>query len=268
MSTQTWHVSDAKRLQKPIPTIHHISVEDVVASLREGFDDFMVQPTHYIFLCLVYPVMGIVIGVGTSGNAALPLLFPLVAGFALLGPMAAVGLYEISRRREQGLSPTFSDAFAVFRSPSLGSILWIGLLLLALFIGWLLAARAIYLGLFPATTHESVWHLGRDALTTPKGWALLILGHAVGFVFAVAALAVSLISLPLVLDKGTGVVAAVRTSIRACWLNKGPVLVWGAVVAALLIAGSLPLFVGLAVVLPVLGHATWRLYRRLCGPYA
>ncbi|MBC8131009.1 MAG: DUF2189 domain-containing protein [Rhizobiaceae bacterium] len=250
--------------QRPI-AIHRIGVGDVWQSLRGGVDDFLVQPTHYVFLCIVYPVMGLVIGVWTSGGDALPLLFPLVAGFALLGPMAAVGLYEISRRREEGIVPKLSDAFTVFRSPALGSVIWIGLLLLALFVGWLFAAQALYGELFPAARHGSIVDLARDVLTTPAGWTLLLLGHAIGFLFAVAALAVSLVSLPLVLDRNVGALTAIRTSIRACWLNKAPVLFWGFLVAAALILGSAPLFVGLAVVLPILGHGTWRLYRHLCG---
>lgn len=246
--------------------IRRVTTGDVVASLREGLSDFLVQPSHLFFLCLVYPVMGMVIWVWTSGRDAIPLVFPLVSGFALVGPIAAVGLYEISRRRELKLETSWRDAFDVTKSGALWSIVGMGFLLLAIFLAWLFAAQAIYGEIFTANErHASLTSLLADIFTTRAGWALLIIGHVVGFAFAAVVLAISVVSLPLLLDRRgeVGLFDAVTTSVRATRLNAKPVFFFGLLVAVLLMAGSLPLFVGLSIVLPVLGHATWRLYRRM-----
>lgn len=247
----------------PRPSIRHIGVADVTDALRRGFDDFWEKPSHYVFLCLIYPVAGIVIGTWASGNNALPLVFPLISGFALLGPLAAVGLYEISRRREQGLDSSWHHAFDVRHSRALPSILLLGFMLLLLFVVWLLIAQALYERIFGLLPPDSVSGFLHTVLTTQKGWTLIIAGNAIGFVFAVVVLLTTVVAFPLLLDRDAGAVAAVETSARAVMANPVPLAAWGLIVAGLLVIGSLPLFAGLAIVVPVLGHATWHLYRKL-----
>lgn len=248
------------------PAIRTIGTADLREALKRGFDDFMQKPSHLVFLGVIYPVVGLILARAIFGYNVLPLLYPLMAGFALIGPFAALGLYEISRRREQGEEVTWRQAFGVFRSAGVGSILALGAGLLAIFLLWLGSANAIYQALFPGADHRTIADFLREVLTTPAGWALIVIGNGVGLLFAVVVLAISVVSFPLILDRHVDAATAVTTSVRAVVRNPKPMVLWGIIVAVALAVGSLPFFVGLAVVVPVLGHATWHLYRRVVTP--
>lgn len=246
--------------------VRKIEISDLFDALRLGIEDFMVKPSHLVFLCLIYPIVGVVLAAWTSGNNALPLLFPLVSGFALIGPVAAIGLYEISRRREAGLDTSWRHAFEIRNSPALPSIVAVGAMLFAIFIAWLLTAQAFYQNLFGPDAPPTVWDFLREIYSTERGWMLIIAGHAIGFLFAVIVLCTTVIAFPLLLDRDVGAYEAIHASVRAVAANPVPMAVWGMMVAAGMMLGSLPLFAGLAVVLPVFGHATWHLYRKVIEP--
>lgn len=243
--------------------VRRIGLDDLRQALRLGMADFAACRTDVMFLGLAYALAGLALVQLTFGQDMLPLVFPLASGFALLGPVAAVGLYEMSRRREGGQQPSWADAFAVLRSPAFGAILVLGLYLLALFLVWMVAAFGIYQLTLGPEPPASVAAFARDVLTTAAGWTMIVAGIGVGFLFAVAALTMSVVSFPMLLDRDVGLYAAIGTSIRAVAANPGPMAAWGLIVAAGLVLGSIPLFLGLAFVVPVLGHATWHLYRRL-----
>ncbi len=243
--------------------VRRIGVSDLIDALRRGIDDFMVRPSHIVFLCLIYPIAGIVLAAWTSGANALPLLFPLASGFALIGPFAALGLYEISRRREAGLDTSWSHAFEVRNSPALPAIAAVGGFLLVLFLVWLLTAQAFYQQLFGPEPPQSLSGFINQIFATGRGWSLIVIGHAIGFVFAAVALTTTVIAFPLLLDRDVGAYEAIHASVRSVLVNPLPMAVWGLIVAALMILGTLPLFAGLAIVLPVLGHATWHVYRKV-----
>ena len=246
--------------------IRKIGIHDLVDALKRGIDDFMVKPSHIVFLFLIYPIVGVVLAAWTSGNNALPLLFPLVSGFALIGPFAALGLYEISRRREAGLDTSWNHAFEVKNSPALPAIAAVGIMLVAIFIAWLLTAQAFYQQLFGPAPPESISGFINQIFATGRGWTLIFLGHAIGFVFAVLVLCTTVVAFPLLLDRDVGAYEAIHTSVRVVLANPVTMAVWGLMVAVALILGSLPLFAGLAVVLPILGHATWHVYRKVVEP--
>jgi uncharacterized membrane protein len=247
---------------KNLPEIRTLSTNDIRHALRAGYDDFLASRADAIFIAVVYPLAGLVLfGLGMRMDMV-PLLAPLVMGFALLGPVAAVGLYEISRRREQGQEVHWLDAFGVFRSPSFGAVLALGLYLTALFVTWILTAQSIYSQTLGPETPVSLMAFLTDVTTTTAGWTMMIVGVAVGFLFALIALAISIVSFPLLLDRQVGVPVAVVTSVRVMRQNPRIVLTWGAIVAAMLVIGSIPMLLGLIFVMPILGHATWHLYRR------
>jgi len=246
--------------------VRKIGLSDLSDALRMGWEDFKAIPTHAIVLCVIYPVLGLILFRLAVGYSVLPLLFPLAAGFALIGPFAALGLYELSRRRERGEEAAAWNAVQVLRAPSFGAILELGILLLVLFGTWIAAADAIYIATFGHTPAANVPDFARRVLTTPEGWSLIIVGCGVGLLFAVMALCVSVVSFPLMLDRHATAIDAIRTSLRAVREDLFVMAAWGLIVALLLVIGSLPFFVGLAVVLPVLGHATWHLYRRMVEP--
>jgi uncharacterized membrane protein len=248
------------------PAVRTIRFADLADVLRRGVADFSAMPTHAVFLCLIYPIVGLVLARLTLGYEVLPLLFPLAAGFALVGPFAAIGFYELSWRREQGLPISWGDAFDVLHSPSRGAIAALGFLLLAIFVIWIAIAQAIYIATFGYEPAASIPHFLEQVFTTPAGWTLIIVGNFVGFLFAVAVLAISVVSFPLLVDRDVGAVEAVLTSARSVARNPLAMAAWGLIVAVLLVIGSLPFFLGLAVVVPVLGNFTWHLYRKLVEP--
>ena len=247
----------------PLPAVCRIKAADLKEVLRRGLDDFAAYRTDVIFLCLIYPIVGIALAWLTFGYAMLPLLFPLASGFALIGPVAAVGVYEMSRRREQGVRTSWVDALGVVRSPGFGAILMLGLVLVTIFLLWLLAANLIYQFTLGPEAPDSISAFVRDVFTTSAGWTMIVVGVSVGFLFALLVLAISVVSFPLLLDRDVGLANAVQTSIRAVAENAGPMAVWGLIVAGSLVIGSIPAFLGLIFVLPVLGHATWHLYRKV-----
>ena len=248
------------------PIIRHIGLPDLSEALRQGWEDFKAVPSHAIILCVIYPVLGLVLARTVLGYSVLPLLFPLAAGFALLGPFAALGLYELSRRREAGEPASAWDALEVLRSPSFGAMLGLGTLLLALFVVWVATAQAIYVAAFGYAAAADIPDFLERVLTTPQGWWLIVVGCSVGFLFALVALCISVVSFPLMLDRHAGAGDAIVTSLRVVTRNAIPMAAWGFIVAVLLVLGSLPLFLGLAVVIPLLGHATWHLYRKVVAP--
>jgi len=246
-----------------VPEVRRIGLADLREALACGFDDFASNRTDIAFLCVIYPVIGLVISRIAYGYELIPMLFPLAAGFTLLGPLAAIGLNEMSRRREQGTAVNWMDAFGVLRSPSIGAIAKLGFLLIGIFLLWVGVAGVIYdatLGPEPPISNAAFLH---DVFTTGAGWAMIVVGVGVGFLFAAVVLSISVVSFPLLLDRPARVETAIRTSFSAVRTNPGPMAVWGLIVAAGLVLGSIPLFLGLVVVMPVLGHATWHLYRRM-----
>ena len=244
-----------------LPAVRRISVSDLHAVLTKGLADFRANRTDVIFICLIYPLAGLALARMAVDAAFLPLLFPLASGFALLGPILAVGLYEMSRQREKGHDVGWADAFGVVRSPAFGAILILGLGLLVVFLGWLGAAQGVYNATLGPEPPASLGAFVESVFTTGAGWAMIVIGCGVGFLFAAFVLSVSVVSFPLLLDRNVGIRAAVGTSIRVMRTNPVPMAAWGLIVAGGLVLGTIPVFLGLIVALPILGHATWHLYR-------
>ncbi|HSS63955.1 MAG TPA: DUF2189 domain-containing protein [Gammaproteobacteria bacterium] len=243
--------------------IKRIGIDDLWQALKAGYDDFTAKPTHVAFICVIYPLFALLLTLFLTGENVLHLAFPVVSGFTLLGPVVAVCLFEMSRRRELGLDVTWGSAFGFVHSAKFAPILALSLLMMLLYVGWLYMAQLLYFGLFGDAQPTSVQDFVNQLMTTRHGAALIAYGTLIGFMFALVALAISVVAFPLLLDKPVTLATAVTTSIRAVAANTVTMAIWGLVVVALLAAGAALLLIGLAVVLPVLGHATWHLYRRL-----
>jgi len=245
------------------PVVRRIRFTDLRDALAKGIDDFKAMPSHALFLCLIYPVVGMVLGAVTFGYGLIPLAYPLVAGFALLGPLAAIGLYDLSRRRELGLPTDLSRSFEIIHLPSFAAIVALGLLLMVIFLLWLAVAHWIYVANIGSAPMPSLSAFVDRILNTPEGFRVIVLGNVIGFVFALVVFTISVVSFPLLLDRDVGAVEAVLTSYRAVRKNPIVMAAWGLIVAGSLLIGSLPALLGLTVVMPVLGHASWHLYRRV-----
>ena len=246
--------------------VRKIGFADLKDAIAKGIEDFMAMPTHVILLSVIYPLVGLFLARLSFGYDMMPMLFPLAAGFALIGPFAAIGLYELSRRREEGLDTSWKHAFEVARSSSADAIFALALMLVVLFVAWLAVAQALYQSLFGYGTPDSVGQFLNQIFTTREGWTLMIVGNAIGFLFAVTAFAISVVSFPLLIDHDVGAAVAIHTSIKAVLVNPIVMAAWALFIVAALVIGALPFFVGLAVVMPILGHASWHLYRKVVAP--
>ncbi len=260
-----WTDSDAGQReaagQAPV-VVQRLGLADLRWALARGLEDFGASRTDVIFLCVIYPLVGLLLARLAFGYDMLPLVFPLASGFALIGPFAAIGLNEMSRQREQGRPAGWAEAFGVLQSPSIRAIIVLGAVLIVMFLFWLVLAQAIYnltLGPLPPTSLTSFAH---DVIYTHAGWTMALVGTGVGFVFAAVAMIISVVSFPMLLDRSVSLETAIRTSINVVRRNPVTMAVWGLIIAAGLVIGSIPLLLGLIVVMPVLGHATWHLYRR------
>ena len=253
-----------KSMEVPVQIpVCKIGSNDLIAALKEGFEDFKAQRGDLVLIGMLYVAVGLVTALVATGTAILPLVFPLFAGIALLGPLVATGFYELARRREDGLESRWWHFFFVLKNKSFEDIAVVGIFLIAIFGAWIASAALIYALCFGAMAPASPSAFIQQVLFTLPGWMMIVFGNLIGVVFAVLALAIGVVSLPLLVDRKFNASVAISTSIRAARHNPAAMAQWGAMVAGLLILGSIPMFLGLAVVLPVLGYATWHLYTKM-----
>ncbi len=260
----TGHLGSDRAFEEP--EVRKITTADIREALRKGVEDFAAMRTDVVFVVLIYPIVGLLLAFLAFRGDLMHLVFPVMAGFALVGPFAAIGLYEMSREREASGHASWSSALGLLASPAFGAMLVLGLMHVAIFAIWVAIADLIYsttLGPEPPASAGAFL----DALTlTAAGWTMIIVGTLVGAVFAALVLASSVVSFPLLLDRDVGIPVAVATSLKVAQTNPGPIALWGLIVAVSLALGSIPALLGLILVLPILGHATWHLYRRAVVP--
>jgi uncharacterized membrane protein len=248
--------------------VRQLTWSDLLHSLKAGYEDFLEVPTHVVLIALIYAVVCIFLIAGTFHYPMLPLAFPITAGLAFVAPVAASGLYELSRCREAKLNHSWTRVLKIVHSPSLGAIIVFGLLLAAICLTWLWVASASFTALFDTDDTTFFARLVNKLLKTPIGWSVIVIETAVGCVFAGLLFTISVIALPLLLDRNVGTAVALLASIRVVAANPAMMARWGLIVMVMLVIGAMPFFVCWAVVVPVLGHASWHLYRRAIEPDA
>jgi uncharacterized membrane protein len=244
--------------------VRTIALNDLWQSLKKGYDDFSAKPAIGVFLAaLLYLLFALLLSLFLVGKDLLHLAFPIVAGFTLIGPAVSVCLFEMSRRRERGLDVSWRSTFDFIHSASFAPILALSLVMMLLYVAWLFSAQFLFFGLFGDDPPVSASDFATQLVTTRRGAGLIFYGVLLGFIFAFTALAISVVAFPLLLDRPASAATAVATSIRAVSSNLMVMLAWGLIVVVLLIAGAIVFLIGLAAVLPILGHATWHLYRKV-----
>lgn len=249
-----------------MPTIRDITMKDVGDALAAGLRDFQAAPLYGMFFGALYAAGGMALIFLLIWMGASYLAYPLAAGFALIGPFIAVGLYEVSRRREASLPLSWSAVFGVVFGQGKREMGWMALVTLFIFIIWMYQVRlllALFVGLSSFGTMREFLDM---LLTTPEGLLFLVVGNAVGAVLALVLFALTVISFPLLLDRDVDFITAMITSVQTVLRNPAPMIAWGLIIAIDLIFSAIPMFLGLILTLPVIGHATWHLYRRAIVP--
>ncbi|MBC7585198.1 MAG: DUF2189 domain-containing protein [Tardiphaga sp.] len=247
------------------PVVRRVSVADIAESLGQGLRDFQAAPLFGLAFAGLYVAGGILILLSLTAFGMVYLAYPLAAGFALLGPFVAVGLYEVSRQREAGEAPSMRGIWATIRARR--EIGWMAFVTLFVFLVWMYQVRlliAVLLGLH--ASFSSLPEFITVVLTTNEGLVFLALGNLIGAALSLVLFSLTVVSFPLLLDRDVDAVTAMITSVRAVVMSPLPMIGWAAVIVVLLAVSSLPYFLGLLVTLPVLGHATWHLFRRIVVP--
>jgi uncharacterized membrane protein len=242
--------------------IRKLEMADVGWALRKGWGDFLAHRGDLLFLPVIYPFVGFLLSALAFQRSLFLLIFPLAAGFALVGPIAAAGFYELARRRESGEPSGWRHFLDPMRGRARWSLLALAGMLVILFLTWISAASILYGETMGKLRIEGAQPFIQALFSTAEGWRMIVIGNLMGAGFALAALVVSAFSFPMVVDKAVDPLTACLTSLRVFLKNPAVVLAWGFCVALILLIASIPLFVGLMVALPVLGYATWHFYTR------
>jgi uncharacterized membrane protein len=250
---------------KADPVVRRIAAADIAEALGQGLRDFQAVPLYGLAFGAFYAAGGIAIVLCLTAFGMIYLAYPLAAGFALIGPFIAIGLYEVSRRREAGLSVSPGAIWATVRTRS--EISWMAFVTLFVFVVWMYQVRlliALLLGL--NASFGSLQEFITVVLTTNEGLLFLAIGNAVGAALSLILFSLTVVSFPLLLDRDVDFVTAMITSVRAVVISPLPMIGWAALIVILLAVSAMPYFLGLVVTLPVLGHTTWHLYRRIIAP--
>ena len=248
------------------PVVRRVTISDIVEALASGLRDFQAAPRFGLVFGGIYALGGIAILACVAGFGWSYLAYPLAAGFALIGPFAAVGLYEVSRRLASGQPLTWEAIGRTVFAQGKREMGWMAFVTLFVFIFWMYQARllvVLFLG-FHATA--SLREFIVLVTTTPEGILFLLVGNAVGAVLALVLFSLTVVSFPLLLERDVDFVTAMITSVRAVTTSPLPLISWAAIIVIELFLAALPFFLGLLIVLPILGHATWHLYTRIVAP--
>ncbi len=248
------------------PKVRTIDGHDIVEALAGGLADFRAAPLYGLFFGGFYAVGGLFLVWLTFATGLGYLTYPFAAGFALLGPFVAVGCYEVSRRREAGIALGWRSVLGVVFDQSRRELGWMAFVTLFIFLIWMYQIRILLVLCLGLKNFVTVQEFVQVVTSTPEGWLFLTIGHVDGAFLSLVSFTLSVVSFPLLLDRDVDFITAMITSVKAVFTNPKTLIVWAAIVTGLMFLAVIPAFLGLVVVIPVLGHTTWHLYRRLVAP--
>lgn len=254
-----------KKGQTTMPPVEALSVADIKQCMAQGWADFRKAPGFGLFFGGIYMLGGLLIVQSLFVWDMSWMIYPVAIGFPLIGPFAAVGLYEVSRRLQSGEPLAWNQILSVMRFQSGREMSWMAFVVLFIFWMWMYQVRllvALFLGRLSFTSLDRFIEI---VTTTGEGLAFLMVGHVVGAVLSLVLFSVTVCSIPMLLDRNVDFVTAMITSVKVVLASPVVMLGWGVMVTLALIAAMVPAFLGLLVVLPVLGHTTWHIYKRAVG---
>lgn len=243
----------------PVNVSRNLEWRDLSAALSAGWADFKAMPVYGLSFALIYVLAGLALYFGTVSQGQVVWFLAAAAGFPILAPFAAVGIYEVSRRREAGQAVDWPGVLGALRGQGNGQLLMMATTVLIVFGFWVIFAFGVYAIFFG---HAGIGGQTHDMLVSGQGIAMLAIGTVVGALIALALFSITVVSLPMLLDRDVDFVTAIIASLEVVRLNRATMMKWAVLIAVVLFLSMIPLFLGLLIALPVLGHATWHLYRR------
>ncbi|MEM6889206.1 MAG: DUF2189 domain-containing protein [Pseudomonadota bacterium] len=246
----------------PLPTIKSITQADIRAALNEGLADFKRAPVYGLFFGAVFSLVGVAIAWTLYRGQASYWIFPVAAGFPLIGPFAAVGVYEVSRRLETGEDLGWWGILTAGMRQQNAQLPFFAVLTVFAFLTWIVLARVIFAVSFGTSSMTNIM-TSFEVFFSGPGLMMLLIGTIVGAALAALLFSISVIGVPLLLDQNIDVVTAIITSVQSVIENREAMIFWGAVVAGAIVVAMAPLFLGMVIVFPILGHASWHIYRKV-----
>ena len=249
--------------QHEMPTINKVTAEDIKASLKAGFADFLARPFMSSFFGLFYAAFGILFVWCLVWLGKIWMVIPAVVGFPLVAPFAAAGLYEMSRRLQRNESFSWAEIFAVMANQRKREMGWMAFVTLFVFWVWMYQIRLCLAIILQDASFSDFDGFLNTVFFTPQGWLFLVIGTCIGAFLCAVLFSVTVVAMPMLLDRETNFVTAMITSVRVVTENPVVMLSWAAIISATMLLSLFPAFLGLIFTLPILGHTTWHLYQRV-----
>lgn len=252
--------------QRAEPRVNTVTADDITASLKAGFSDFLARPLMSGFFGFFYALFGIALVWTLVWFGEIWMIIPAVVGFPLIAPFAAAGLYEMSRRLQKNESFGWSEILTVMAEQRNRELGWMAFVTLFIFWVWIYQFRTVLVIVLQNSSFSDFDGFLNTVFFTPEGWTFLAIGTCIGAALAAVLFSVTVIAMPLLLDRETNFVSAMILSVRVVAENPKVMLTWAAIITVTMLISLLPAFLGLIFTLPILGHTTWHLYQRAVPP--
>ena len=257
-----------KPQQRGLPKVNKLTADDIRVSLKAGFSDFLSRPVLSGFFGVFYAVFGLFLLWCLAGLGAIWMIIPALVAFPLFAPFAAAGLYEMSRRIQNGTAFTWSDILTVMASQRKREMGWMAFVTLFILWVWFYQFRTLLVVILQDAAFSDLDGFVNAVFFTAEGWTFLAIGFVVGAFLSAVLFSVTVVAMPMLLDREMDFISAMLTSLRVVQENPFVMLSWAAIITVTMILSLIPAFLGLIFTLPILGHTTWHLYQRAVEPVA